>query len=467
MVQSFYKMLPKVDELLERDAIKTLIEENSRKIVVDSIRNSLDEIRNFIKSGIEEDILKDKINSIENIISEDVYKTKRHNLIKVINATGVVIHTNLGRSPITAEIIEEMGKVAGGYSNLEYDLKAGKRGERYSHLEEIIRDITGAESAMVVNNNASAVMLILSTLAKNKEVITSRGELIEIGGAFRVPDVCEQSGASLVEVGTTNKTHLRDYENAINEETAAILKVHTSNYRILGFTKSVEASELLELKEKNNIYIIEDLGSGVLIDLSKYGLEYEPTVQDSIAAGVDIVSFSGDKLLGGPQAGIIVGRKDIIEALKRNPLTRALRVDKFTITALEAILRLYLDEEIAVKKIPTLRMLTYKEEELKAKAEKLKDKIIQISDSDFDIEIISVDSEVGGGSLPLEKLPSYAVALKSDKFSASQLEKYLRNHDTPIIIRIIRDMAVLDIRTVFESEFSEIANAIKGLVNGI
>lgn len=461
-MQSLFKRLPKVDELLENSEIKLLIEENSRKIVLESIRKALDNLRDAIKNGLTEDELKNKIDNINHSIAKLIEEGKAHNLIKVINATGVVIHTNLGRSPLPIEVLKEIELVSSGYSNLEYDLEKGERGERYSHLEEIIVNITGAESAMVVNNNAAAVMLILSTLANGKEVITSRGELIEIGGAFRIPDVCLQSGAHLVEIGTTNKTHLRDYENAINEETSAILKVHTSNYKILGFTESIDSDELSKLKSKYDIHIIEDLGSGVLIDLSKYGIEYEPTVQDSIRKGVDVVSFSGDKLLGGPQAGIIIGKRTIIEALKKNPLTRALRVDKFTISALEATLRLYLDEEIAIKKIPTLRMLTYTREELLERATVLKTKL-EKTGINLNFDIMKVDSEVGGGSLPLEKLPSYAICIDSEVLSTESIEMSLRKYRVPIIVRIIKDKVVLDIRTIDDGEFDTIVEAISEL----
>lgn len=462
-MQSLFQMIPKVDEILAEDYISALIEKYSRSLVVDAIRQVLDGLREDIKASCSEEELKNKVANIESLIAKELSKLDRHSLRKVINATGVVLHTNLGRAPINQEVLDDIRDVAAGYSNLEYDIEKGARGQRYSHLDSIITKITGAEAAMVVNNNASAVMLILSTFAKGKEVITSRGELIEIGGAFRVPDVMAESGAKMIEVGTTNKTHLWDYERAITEETAAIFKVHTSNYRVLGFTESVSASELMDLKEKNNILILEDLGSGVLVDLSKYGLQYEPTVQDSLKNGVDLVSFSGDKLLGGPQAGIIVGKKELIEKMKKNPLTRALRVDKFVISALESILRYYLDEEIAVKKIPTLRMLTYTLEELKEKAQLLYDRLQGLKIPNLDLELVRVDSEVGGGSLPLELLPSYAVALRSDKYSADRLETLLRANEIPIVVRIIKDKVILDVRTIDESENSIIEQAIKGL----
>ena len=387
---------------------------------------------------------------------------KIFSLRNVVNASGVVIHTNLGRSVLNDEIFENIKKVSIGYSNLEYDLKKGERGSRYSHLSEIIRKITGAEDCMVVNNNAAAVMLILSTMAKGKNVITSRSELVEIGGSFRIPDVCRESGAVLKEIGTTNKTHLSDYENVIDENTAALFKVHQSNFKILGFTESVSSFELNSLKEKYNIPIIEDLGSGVLIDLSKYGLSYEPTVQECIKNGVDVVSFSGDKLLGGVQAGIIVGKKEYIEKMKKNQLTRALRVDKFTLSALESVFSYYIDEESAIAKIPTLNMLTAKVEKLYNKAQKLIECLGK--SNEFSYEIIDIDSEVGAGSLPTQKLPSKAVKLISESFTENELEEKLRNNKIPIITRIYKGNLIFDVRTIFENEFCIIKDALNSLI---
>jgi len=357
--------------------------------------------------------------------------------------------------------MENVVDIVTNYSNLEFDIKKGERGSRYSHLKDILTEITGAEDAMVVNNNAAAVLLVLSTMAKGKEVIVSRGELIEIGGSFRIPDVMEQSGATLKAVGTTNKTHLYDYENAINENTAALMKVHTSNYRVLGFTSSVSIDELYTLKEKYNLPLIEDLGSGVLIDISKFGLEYEPTVQDSIKKGVDIVTFSGDKLLGGPQAGIIVGKKKYIDQMKKNPLTRAFRVDKFSISALEATLRLYLDEKIAVEKIPTLNMLSMSIEKLELKAQKLYALLNEkVNDEGLSFHIVDSFSEVGGGSLPLERIPTKCVMISLKGFSVNEFEKSLREYDIPIITRIYKDNIFIDLRTVREDEFQIIADGI-------
>ena len=366
----FYRSIPKVDILLEEEQIKEAIEVYDRDTIMEAIRTEMEALRGLIRESDDEEEIRLGIDSLISNIVKTVKKMHTPDMRPVINATGTILHTNLGRAPISREHLKRIADVACGYSNLEYDLEAGKRGERYSHFEKLLCRITGAEAAMAVNNNASAVMLILSSMAKGGEVVVSRGELVEIGGKFRIPDVMEQSGASLVEVGTTNKTHYSDYENAITEETKALLKVHTSNYRIVGFTESVPIDGLIPLGEAHDIPIIEDLGSGVLIDLSKYGLTYEPTVQDSIRKGADVVCFSGDKLLGGPQAGIIVGKKKYIDQMKKNQLTRALRIDKFTATALELVLQEYLSEENAVKKIPVLRMITKTKEEVEKDAKR-------------------------------------------------------------------------------------------------
>ena len=467
--KNLFTLIPRVDDILDRESTKELLKYMPRKIVLDSIRSEIDEIRNKIKSKILDEI--EIIKEIENIelkIKKTADEKNSYKLKRVINATGVVIHTNLGRSLISKKIMDNIVEIAANYSNLEYELNAGTRGSRYSHLEEIITEITGGEDAMVVNNNAAAVMLVLSTIAKEQEVIVSRGELIEIGGSFRIPDVMEQSGAKLVEVGTTNKTHLWDFENAINENTGALLKVHTSNYRILGFTSNVDSEELFQLKKKYNLPLIEDLGSGVLVDLSQYGIEYEPTVQDSLKKGVDIVTFSGDKLLGGPQAGIIVGKKEYIKAMKKNPLTRAFRVDKFTISALEATLRFYLDEGVAVKEIPTLRMLTISLDELNDKALELKSIIDEkINDDSFKTEIEDNYSEVGGGSLPLEKLPTKCIVISLENYSTQEFENNLRKFHIPIIARLYKDRVYLDLRTIKQEEFHVVAEGVQYAMNKV
>jgi len=453
--------LPSVDELLNHEVILDLMQSIPRKVIVNEIRKSIENCRKTILQLDETLLSTFEVNIDEmthNIISNS-YKFMSMNLREVINGTGTVLHTNLGRSLLSSTIKDEIWDVANGYSTLEIDVTTGKRGSRYSHVTEIIKFITGAEDALVVNNNAAAVMLTLSTMAKNKEIVVSRGELVEIGGSFRVPDVMEQSGAKLVDVGTTNKTHLWDYENAIGEDTAAFLKVHTSNYKILGFTESVSVKDLVVLGNKNNIPVIEDIGSGVLIDLQKYGLTHEPTVQESVAAGADIVTFSGDKLLGGPQAGIIVGKKRFIDKMKKNPLTRAFRIDKLTMAALEATLKLYLDEEVAIKTIPTLKMLTESFGSIMERANVLY-KMIVAKELDLEVNINKDYSEVGGGSLPLEKLPTCTITLKSKSISVSQLENRLRKYRMPIFTRVQDDRVIIDLRTIKEEQYEIIVQAL-------
>ncbi|OLS03346.1 L-seryl-tRNA(Sec) selenium transferase [Tissierella creatinophila DSM 6911] len=447
------------------EIIKELLEKTPRNTVLETIREELDDIRESIKKG---ELDEQSFEKVINLLSEKIYKNSMeknsYNLKRVINATGVVLHTNLGRSLLNEEVLENIKNTSINYSNLEFDIDSGTRGSRYAHIEDIIKKITGAEGSLIVNNNAAAVMLVLSTMAKDKEVIVSRGELIEIGGSFRIPDVMERSGAKLVDVGATNKTHLDDYEAAIGENTAALLKVHTSNYRIMGFTSSVDSKELNGLKEKYNLPLIEDLGSGVLIDLEKYGMEHEPTVQDSLGKGVDIVTFSGDKLLGGPQVGIIVGKKEYIEKMKKNPLTRAFRVDKLVIAALETILSYYIDEEDAIKKIPTLRMLTISLAELNKKAVDLEReiKLLEVSSS-LNIVIEDSMSEVGGGSLPLVELPTKAISINSTKFSTQKMEVFLRKSNIPIITRVYKDKLYFDLRTIREDEYKVIVETINNM----
>ena len=447
-----YRSIPKVDVLLENKAIVAGIEYYGRDIVMEAIRVETEALRAYIGNCESEEQAKEKIGALIEEILLRAEKLLAPNMKKVINATGTILHTNLGRAPISKKHMEHIAEIATGYSNLEYHLEAGKRGERYAHFEELLCKITGAEAAMAVNNNAAAVMLILSSLGKGGEVIVSRGELVEIGGKFRIPDVMEQSGATLVEVGTTNKTHYADYENAITEDTAALLKVHTSNYRIVGFTETVGIDELVKLSEKHDVPIIEDLGSGVLLDLSKYGITYEPTVQDSIRAGADVVSFSGDKLLGGPQAGIIVGKKKYIDMMKKNQLTRALRIDKFTAATIEVVLKEYLSEARAIANIPVLQMITKSQEELLKEARKLKRYLATLK-LDAELAIENCESQIGGGSLPLERLASYAVTVKPNKITTAELEARMRFLPVPIIPRVINDKIYLDVRTLCMDSF--------------
>lgn len=458
-----YRSIPKVDILLEKEEIQNAIEEYGREIVMEAIREEMEGLRAYIGTCEDEKAALDKIESLTEQILRYVKKVNTPNMRMVINGTGTILHTNLGRAPISQEHMAKLSNIVTGYSNLEYNLEAGKRGERYSHFEELLCRLTGAEAAMAVNNNAAAVMLILSSMAKGGEVVVSRGELVEIGGKFRIPDVMEQSGATLVEVGTTNKTHYSDYEDAITEETKALLKVHTSNYRIVGFTDTVTIADLAPLAKERELPLIEDLGSGVLVDLSKYGLTYEPTVQDSIKSGADVVCFSGDKLLGGPQAGIIIGKKKYIDMMKKNQLTRALRIDKFTATALELVLQEYLSEEKAIQNIPVLRMIHETKEEVTARARSLKNMLNRAGlDADFELE--ECESQIGGGSLPLERIPSMAVTVKPHNISVPKLEEEMRHLEVPIIPRTANDTIYLDVRTIESRWFKQIVQMMGELI---
>ena len=458
-----YRSIPKVDVLLENQAIQEMIERYSRDSVMEAIRAEMDDLRAFIGGCDEEDKAQEQIALLVSHIGDAVEKMHTPNMKKVINGTGTILHTNLGRAPISREHMKKAFDIVTGYSNLEYNLEEGRRGERYSHFEKLLCKITGAEAAMAVNNNASSVLLILSSLAKGGEVIVSRGELIEIGGKFRIPDVMTQSGATLVEVGTTNKTHVSDYEENITEETKALLKVHTSNYKIVGFTESVGIDELMPIAKEHGIPVIEDLGSGVLIDLSKYGLTYEPTVQESVARGADVVCFSGDKLFGGPQAGIIVGKKKYIDMMKKNQLTRALRIDKFTAAALELVLQEYLSEEQAVQHIPVLRMITEPLDEVARRARSLA-RTIRSTDIPAKVDVVSCESQIGGGSLPMERIPSMAVAIRPKHESVAVLEDQMRHLTVPMIPRTVNDTIMLDVRTVETEDFKLIAAELQELL---
>ena len=446
--------LPKVDPILESKIGKELTKEFTRERVKLALRDSLSFYREEIlnKKRVEKVTEIEVIDKAEKILKQSFDRS----LKKVINATGIVIHTNLGRSILSEKSVDAIIDVAKNYSNLEYDLKEGKRGSRYSHVEEILNKLIGCEASLVVNNNAAAVMLILNEISKGKEAIISRGELIEIGGSFRIPDVMEYSGAVLKEVGTTNRTHIKDYENAINENTGVLLKVHSSNYKIIGFTKEVSSVELAQIGKENNVITYEDLGSGVLLNLPM--ISKEKTVKDSVDAGIDIVSFSGDKMLGGPQAGIIVGKKVYIDKLKKNPLTRALRVDKFTLAALEVTLLEYLKEETVIENIPTLSMITESLESLKVRANKFLEKLSVLENYNFSLkEDISF---VGGGSMPEQELKTYVVEIDCS-VSSNELEKRLRNYKVPIIVRISKNKVLLDIRTIREEEYKIIVQALK------
>ena len=462
-MQEILRRLPKVDQLLGNPVVFGLLEVHPRNLVLNAVRMVLEEARQKILEGL--------INDAEYItepvfaarIEERIQALARPHFRRVVNGTGVVIHTNLGRSLMAEEAGEAIQLAARFYNNLEYNLEAGKRGSRYSHVEGLIRELTGAQSALVVNNNAAAVLISLQTLAFGREVIVSRGELVEIGGSFRIPEIMARSGARLVEVGATNKTHLDDFQNAIREETALLLKVHQSNFMMVGFTSQVEGPDLAALAHDRGLPVMEDLGSGTLIDFSKYGLRREPTVQDCVNAGMDVVTFSGDKLLGGPQAGIIIGKAELIDRIKKNPLNRAVRIDKFTLAGLEATLRLYRDEERALERIPSLRLITAGYSELRRKASRLSRKLTPEAGDAVQISLRDSWSQIGGGALPDQMLKTRLVALNPLKTSVNRLEEWFRGLEQPIIGRIEDDLFVLDVRTMNDSDFDIVAEALKKL----
>lgn len=445
------RSIPKVDSLLEHPQVRGLLDVHPRWLVLEALRKLLDERRYRIMAGEEDPKLVKRESLVEELV-ERIEELVSPSLRRVINATGVVLHTNLGRALLAREVWRQMEEVALNYSNLEYDLERGERGLRYTHVVDILKKVTGAPAAMVVNNNAGAVLLVLAALARGKEVVVSRGELIEIGGSFRIPEVMAASGAILREVGTTNKTHLRDYEEAICENTALLLKVHPSNYRILGFTQSVPLKDLVALGRERALPLYEDLGSGNLVDLRAYGLPREPTVQESLQAGVSVLSFSGDKLLGGPQAGIVLGEEEIIDKVRRHPLNRALRIDKLTLAGLEATLRLYMEPETLAQKLPTLAFLATPLEILKERACRVRTMLEERLPSSFSVRVVEDVSYVGGGALPLAEMPTAVVVLLHRESSAGEMEKVARRGHPPVIGRIKDEALFLDMRTVREED---------------
>lgn len=433
-----YRALPSVDDLLQNHTLRGYERKVGRAVVIEAVRAGLEQARAEIRAGRGAPMPALLLDSITERIEQSVRPTLR----RVINATGVILHTNLGRAPLSQDAIAAIQEAAGSYSNLEYDLAAGERGSRYVHAEDLIKRLTGAEAALVVNNNAAAVMFVLRAFANDKQVIVSRGQLVEIGGGFRVPDVLSQSGAHMVEVGTTNRTRAADFENAITPNTGLLLRVHPSNFRVIGFTEEVSLQELAALGRKHQVPVVDDLGSGALLETATYGLMHEPMPAESLRAGADLVAFSGDKLLGGPQAGIIVGRQDAIAKLKKYPLARALRVDKLTLAALQATLLHYLKDE-APQKIPVWQMISASPQALEARAVPWVERWKKFG---LDAEIVDSLSTVGGGSLPGETLPTRAVALTvttPDAFVAQ-----LRANQPPILARIESDRIMLDPRTV-------------------
>jgi len=446
------RKLPGVDYVIDLWEKSPPSENIPRPVVVQSIRAALDALRQQILGStepVDTTLFSDEV--LLRLTRAQVEKRLAFNLTRVVNATGVSVALHVAR-------------MSSRYSNLEFDLEKGARGSRYSVVEDILCEISGAEAALVVNNNAGAVFLALETLAKGKAVIVSRGELVEIGGSFRIPDVMARSGARLVEVGTTNRTHPADYENAISTDTALLLKVHTSNYSIVGFTSDVSLSEMVALGAKFHLPVMKDLGSGSFVDFSKYGLIKEPTVQETVHAGVDVVTFSGDKMLGGPQAGIIVGKKQFVDPIKKNPLNRALRIDKMTLAALEATLRLYRDEARALSEVPTLRMLTMPIKTILTKARRLQNRLKKLGNARVQVDLLNGSSRVGGGSLPLQQLPTKCLGIRIEGLSANRLEALLRKASPPVIARIEEDVVVLDLRTVLEDEIAVIADTFKKIL---
>ena len=450
--RAILRSIPNMNELLEDKKIREFQERIGSEQLKKAIRNILEQVRSEIIEGKTENEIDE--NHLKERIRKQLEKLAKPDMKKVINATGTILHTNLGRAPISKEHIQQILCMASGYSNLEYDLNKGHRGERYSHFDELLCRLTGAEAVMAVNNNAAAVLLMLSALGRGKEAIVSRGELVEIGGKFRIPDVMEQSGTILKEVGTTNKTHLEDSEKAITEETGLILKVHTSTYQIGGFTESVEIERLAALGREHGIPVLADLGSGVLLSMEKYGLPHEPTVQEMIQAGVDLVSFSGDKLLGGPQAGIIVGKKKYMDILKKHPLTRALRIDKFTAAALELTLREYLNPENALSNLPALKMIAKTAEDTRKDANTLR-QMLQEKELPFEVSVEPCESQVGGGAFPTANLKGYAVVLTCKQKKCQDIVDAMEQLPVPIICRCQKDQVILDVRTL-EKEDMEI-----------
>jgi len=436
------RQLPSVDALLQDHTLRELEHRYGRTIVLDACRAALDAARQAILGGADAPMPALLIDDV----CARIERAVQPSLIPVINATGVIIHTNLGRAPLSDETLTAMKLAAQGYSNLEYDLDAGERGSRYVHAEALLTRLTGAQAALIVNNNAAAVMLILAAFARGKQVIISRGHLVEIGGGFRIPEVMQQSGATLIEVGTTNRTYIADYARAITEQTALLMRVHPSNFKMIGFTHEAKLTELVALAHEKNLLCVDDLGSGALLDTSAYGLAHEPMPQESLAAGVDLVSFSGDKLLGGPQAGIILGRKNLIDTLKKYPLTRALRVDKVTLAGVQATLLHYLKNQ-ATQKIPIWKMIAATRDELDVRAQKWAERLRA---KNFDATVMDAESTVGGGSLPGETLPTRAVAIAVS--APNDFAKRLRQNTPPIVARIEENRIVFDPRTVLTSE---------------
>lgn len=458
--QELLRNLPQIDVVLDHSLLSEYPDEY-KDILLKSARQVVDELRNKILNGsiaTKDDI---DINSIVLTIKEKIEQQEEYELKRIINCTGVILHTNLGRARLSERALENVKNVSCGYSNLEYDLKSGQRGSRHDHIEKLLKELVGVEAAIAVNNNAAATMLCLSALAEGKKSMVSRGELVEIGGSFRIPDILKRSGSILCEVGTTNKTKPQDYIDGIDEDAGILLKVHTSNYRIVGFTTETSVSELSEISLEYNIPLVHDLGSGLIDSLTDNGID-EISVKESLKDGSDVVLFSGDKMLGGPQCGIIAGKKKYIDMMKKHPLARVFRVDKMTLAALEGTLHDYLYSTTTHENNPTLRMITYTEDELQKRATDLKT-YIEKNTGIYTANVIPCEGQIGGGSAPLVSLSGFGVTLESSSFSAQKIERMLRKQSIPVIVRIADDKVLIDVRTVHDDEFEIITAALKNI----
>lgn len=459
------RQLPSVDTLLQQ--AQDLVENYGHQAVTGALRMALSSLREAILAGETPDLERDDLAAgILASVRESLARNEQSSLVAVFNLTGTVLHTNLGRALLPTVALDAVTRAAAAPVNLEYDLGLGERGERDSHVESLVCELTGAEAAAAVNNNAAAVLLVLNTLARNREVPVSRGELVEIGGSFRIPDVMERSGCKLVETGTTNRTHLKDYEKAINNNTALLMKVHTSNYRIDGFTATVTEHELAGLARKYALPLVIDMGSGSLADLAGYGLPAEPTVSQVLHAGADLVTFSGDKLLGGPQCGIVAGRRELVEQIRRNPLKRALRLDKMILAALAAVLRLYRNPELLATQLPTLRLLTRSVDDIQAQAERLLPLLQDVMDDNYAVSIEQTSSQIGSGAIPVEGIPSRALAftpVSGRDEDVRQLARIFRALPTPVIGRVFHGRVILDLRCLEqEQEFLDQLTGLAG-----
>lgn len=464
-IEERLRQIPAVEEVLKWPAVREMAARTSRRFLTERVREVLAALRRQIREGPGTAPGSSLAPAdLENRVREAVEAALGNSLYAVINATGVILHTNLGRAPLARQALEHAREVATQYSNLEYDVSAGQRGKRDAHVSRLLQELLGAPAALVVNNNAAAVWIALNTLAEGGEVIVSRGELIEIGGSFRIPEIMQKSGALLREVGTTNRTRIGDYQKAINEKTKLLLRVHPSNFRIVGFTERPTLSELVELGRQRGIPLFEDLGSGCLVSLANQGIADEIPAGESLAAGVDVISFSGDKLLGGPQAGVLAGKKELLERIRRNPLFRALRVDKLTYAALEATLQAYRLEQW--DRIPALRMIRMSEQEIAERAERLLAACLPDDQGPLRLELVAGRSVLGGGSAPGQTLPSRLIAVRHATESAAVLEQRLRAHRPPVVARVEADAVLLDLRTVFSEQEEALAEALRSLASG-